>query len=142
MPKQQQKVVGFYKDHGKTKPITKSTAQLNRTKVVRHPQQFHGVNPQGSEKLNRERQRAQVDSNLGKMNNLLRTLNQNLEQRGHEMEDLKNQYDQALQQQDPKKASVVQAQMNRLLFIVQSLAKKRDAVQAKVREFEVVRAKL
>ena len=36
-------VVGFYKDHGKTKPITKSVAQLNRKKVVKGPHRFKGV---------------------------------------------------------------------------------------------------
>lgn len=39
------KVVGFYKDHGKTKPITKSVAQLNRQKVVKGGKQFKGVKP-------------------------------------------------------------------------------------------------
>jgi hypothetical protein len=36
-------VVGFYKDHGKTKPITKSIAQLERKKVVKGPHKFKGV---------------------------------------------------------------------------------------------------
>ena len=39
-------VVGFYKDHGKTKPITKPVAMLNREKIVRSPRKFRGVNPQ------------------------------------------------------------------------------------------------
>jgi hypothetical protein len=147
MPRQQEQkfTVGFYKDHhGNTRPITKSSAQLNRTKVVQHPQQFRGVNPQVAaerEKMMRERQRAQVDGNLNKMNNLCQTLNKNLEQRGREMEDLKGQYDQ-MQVQDPRKAVTIQNQMNRQLFVVQSLAKKRDAVQAKIRELEAMKSKL
>lgn len=36
-------VVGFYKDHGKTKPITKSVAELNRTKFVKGSHRFKGV---------------------------------------------------------------------------------------------------
>jgi hypothetical protein len=38
-------VVGFYKDHGKTKPITKSVAQLKRKKVVKTGRQFRAVGP-------------------------------------------------------------------------------------------------
>jgi hypothetical protein len=38
-------VVGFYKDHGKTKPITKSTAQLKRKKVVSKSKTFSGIKP-------------------------------------------------------------------------------------------------
>jgi len=38
-------VVGFYKDHGKTKPITKSVAQLKRKKVVAGGRKFGGVTP-------------------------------------------------------------------------------------------------
>jgi len=48
MPKQQQRAVGFYKDHGKTKPITKSTAELNRKKVVKNPRRMNAVKPNGS----------------------------------------------------------------------------------------------
>jgi hypothetical protein len=40
-------VVGFYKDNGKTKPITKSVAQLNRKKIVRGSKQFLGIKPKG-----------------------------------------------------------------------------------------------
>jgi hypothetical protein len=36
-------VVGFYRDHGKTKPITKSVAQLERKKVVKDSRKFKGV---------------------------------------------------------------------------------------------------
>lgn len=36
-------VVGFYNDHGKTKPITKSEAELNRKKLVQNPREFKGV---------------------------------------------------------------------------------------------------
>lgn len=51
-------VVGFYKEHGKTKPITKSVAQLNRKKVVESPHGFHVVVPESkrasiSERLER-----------------------------------------------------------------------------------------
>jgi hypothetical protein len=38
-------VVGFYKDHGKTKPITKSAAQVQRKKVVAGGRKFGGVKP-------------------------------------------------------------------------------------------------
>jgi len=36
-------VVGFYTDHGKTKPITKSVAELNRKKLVKGSHRFKGV---------------------------------------------------------------------------------------------------
>lgn len=39
-------VVGFYKDKaGETHPITKSTLELNKKKVVQDPKQFSGVIP-------------------------------------------------------------------------------------------------
>jgi len=38
-------VVGFYKEHGKTKPITKSVAQLKQKKVVAGGRKFGGVKP-------------------------------------------------------------------------------------------------
>jgi hypothetical protein len=38
-------VVGFYKDHGKTKPITKSVAELNRKRFVKSGKQFKNVKP-------------------------------------------------------------------------------------------------
>jgi hypothetical protein len=38
-------VVGFYKDHGKTKPITRSNAKLNQKKNIVNPHKFHGVEP-------------------------------------------------------------------------------------------------
>jgi hypothetical protein len=38
-------VVGFYKDRGKTKPITKSIAQIQRKKVVAGGRKFGGVKP-------------------------------------------------------------------------------------------------
>jgi len=40
-------VVGFYKEHGKTKPITKSVAQLKQKKIVRGSKQFAGIKPKG-----------------------------------------------------------------------------------------------
>lgn len=43
-------VVGFYKDHGKTKPITKSNAQLNRRKNIVGARKFGGVEPGKSRK--------------------------------------------------------------------------------------------
>jgi hypothetical protein len=40
-------VVGFFKDKaGETHPVTKSTVELNRKKVVQNPKQFSGVIPQ------------------------------------------------------------------------------------------------
>lgn len=44
-PKSKGHVIGFYKDHGKTKPITKSDAQLKQKKVVKSGRQFKGVKP-------------------------------------------------------------------------------------------------
>jgi hypothetical protein len=41
--KQAKPVVGFYKDRGKTKPITKSVAELNRKKIIQGSQRFKGV---------------------------------------------------------------------------------------------------
>jgi hypothetical protein len=38
-------VVGFYKEGGKTKPITKPVAQLKRKKIVKDGKHFHGVHP-------------------------------------------------------------------------------------------------
>jgi hypothetical protein len=39
-------VVGFYKDKaGETHPVTKSTVEFNRKKVVQNPKQFSGVIP-------------------------------------------------------------------------------------------------
>jgi hypothetical protein len=38
-------VVGFYKDHGKTKPITKSNAQLNQRKNIVGSHKFRDVGP-------------------------------------------------------------------------------------------------
>jgi hypothetical protein len=43
-------VVGFYKDHGKTKPITKSNAQLNRRKNIVGARKFDNVEPGKSRK--------------------------------------------------------------------------------------------
>lgn len=44
-------VVGFFKDKaGETHPITKSTVELNRKKVVQNPKQFSGVIPQAAAK--------------------------------------------------------------------------------------------
>jgi hypothetical protein len=40
-------LVGFYKERGKTKPITRSTREMNRKKVVKHSKQFRGVKPKG-----------------------------------------------------------------------------------------------
>lgn len=38
-------IVGFYKDHGKTKPITKSNAQLNQRKNIVGSHKFRDVGP-------------------------------------------------------------------------------------------------
>jgi hypothetical protein len=43
-------VVGFYKEHGKTKPITKSNAQLNQRKNIVGARKFGGVEPRKSRK--------------------------------------------------------------------------------------------
>jgi hypothetical protein len=48
LKKRQASVVGFYKDHGKTHPITKSVQELNRKRVVQNPKQFSGVIPQAA----------------------------------------------------------------------------------------------
>lgn len=142
MPKQQQRqnVVGFYKDHGQTKPITKSTAELNRTKVVQQPQRFRGVSPQNDKQL-RERQRAQLDNTIGKMKNIMNVVNTSLERRGHDMEDMKKLYDIAAQD-NPAQAKNIQMKMNRMLFTVQSLARKRDDLQKKISDLESMRSRL
>jgi hypothetical protein len=44
-PKSKGHVVGFYKERGKTKPITKSVAQLKQKKVVAKGRRFNGVKP-------------------------------------------------------------------------------------------------
>lgn len=44
-PKSKGRVVGFYKERGKTKPITKSMAQLKQKKVVAKGRKFGGVKP-------------------------------------------------------------------------------------------------
>jgi len=43
-----QKVVGFYKDEkDRTRPITKSKAELKRKKLIKKPKKFKGVQPKG-----------------------------------------------------------------------------------------------
>jgi len=44
-------VVGFYKDHGKTKPITKSNVQLNQRKNIVGPHKFRDVGPKITQRL-------------------------------------------------------------------------------------------
>jgi len=39
------RAVGFYREDGKTKPITKSAAELNREKIIRGPSAFKNVQP-------------------------------------------------------------------------------------------------
>jgi hypothetical protein len=39
------RVVGFYTEHGKTKPITKPEGELNRTRVIEEPSSFKAVRP-------------------------------------------------------------------------------------------------
>jgi type I site-specific restriction-modification system R (restriction) subunit len=134
-------VVGFYKDHaGETRPITKSVQQLNRTKVIQRPRQFQGVSPQQvaaeREKRRKEQQRMTIERNINGLDKLLQKLNNHLEQRGHDVEEMKKQYDQAQQQQDLKKALQIQNQMNRALITVQLMAKKRDAVQNKLQQLK------
>jgi len=44
-------VVGFYTDEeGEARPITKSTAELNRKKIIRKPKKFSGVKPKAKQK--------------------------------------------------------------------------------------------
>jgi DNA polymerase (family 10) len=45
MMKRSRSVVGFYKERGKTKPITKSAAQLRQKKVVAKSRRFKSVSP-------------------------------------------------------------------------------------------------
>jgi len=45
---EQRAVVGFFKEDGKTKPITKSSAQLKRKKLVKNPKRLNAVKPNGS----------------------------------------------------------------------------------------------
>ena len=44
----QRVVLGFYKEDGTTKPITKSMAQLKRKKLVKNPKRLNAVKPNGS----------------------------------------------------------------------------------------------
>ena len=39
------KAVGFYRDHGEMRPITKSDAKPNRKKVLQNPRGFKGIQP-------------------------------------------------------------------------------------------------
>lgn len=50
--KRKRKVVGFYKDkeNGKVKPITKSSKELKRRKVVKNTRRFKGVQPKWGQK--------------------------------------------------------------------------------------------
>jgi len=43
--KVKRQVVGFYRDKGKTKPITQSVSKLKRKKIVRKPKRFNAVGP-------------------------------------------------------------------------------------------------
>ena len=128
--KQEQTVLGFFKDKsGSTRPITKSAAELNRKKVVQKPKQFQGVNP------NMEKQRRQIQGKIAELTRGINVYNQKLEQYGRDMEAMKNEYQQVVQQ-DPQKAVQIQRRMNKLLFVVTSLAKKRDMFQAKLKELK------
>jgi len=46
--RKQRAVLGFFTEKGKTKPITKSTTQLKRKKVVKNPRRMNAVKPNGS----------------------------------------------------------------------------------------------
>lgn len=46
--KNQRIVLGFFREDGKTKPVTKSRAQLNRKKLVKNPRKMNAVKPNGS----------------------------------------------------------------------------------------------
>ncbi|MDH5634668.1 MAG: hypothetical protein OEY30_02455, partial [Candidatus Bathyarchaeota archaeon] len=47
-------VVGFYTDQeGEARPITKSTDELNREKVIRKPREFRGVKPKQKKTVNK-----------------------------------------------------------------------------------------
>jgi hypothetical protein len=68
-------VVGFYKDHGKTKPITKPAAELNRKKFVKSGRSFGGGEPK--EYKTSISQRLEDNSeNLGVAQNNLQALNE------------------------------------------------------------------
>jgi hypothetical protein len=43
--KQRKAAVGFYRDHGKTKPITRYVDELNRKKIIKNPRFFRAVMP-------------------------------------------------------------------------------------------------
>ena len=130
-------VVGFYKDQaGQTRPITKSVQQLNRTKVIQRSRQFQGVSPQQAAEREKRRKEQQRMNNINGLDKLLQKLNNHLEQRGRDVEEMKKQYDQAQQQQDLKKALQIQNQMNRALATVRLVAQKRDAVQNKLQQLK------
>lgn len=48
-------LVGFYKEDGKTKPITKAVGELNRKKIVKRTRTFRGIKPKGKRSDARKR---------------------------------------------------------------------------------------
>ena len=81
-----QPVVGFYKDmQGRTRPITKSSSELNRKKIVERPRQFKKVPPHQQE-TNRNAQL--LEDQIGKLTeaqNALAELNQQRSEATHEL---------------------------------------------------------
>jgi hypothetical protein len=76
-------VVGFYKDHGKTKPITKSASQLSRRKVIRGGHGFKAVIP----KEDRRKDVAQTLENLMEKLAVAQNSIQTLELQKHQMQE-------------------------------------------------------
>ena len=116
--------VGFFREDGKTKPVTKSVAELNRKKIVQNPRSFQGINPQFA-KINSNIQRCQRDAS---------TLDQHIEKQTANLEAVKAQFQES--QQDPQKALRVEKQLRKTVFIIGSLTKKRARVQARLQELE------
>jgi hypothetical protein len=74
--KQSKTVVGFYRDRdGKTKPITKSIAELNRKKFVKSGRSFRGVEPK-EDKTSIAQRLEDISENLAVAQNNLQALNE------------------------------------------------------------------
>jgi hypothetical protein len=141
MRRQNQKpVVGFFKDRdGKTKPITKSTAELNRKRIVANPRQFRGVSPQQQEQR-RQQQLAKIDQNLQQYNVLDQKLESHIKNQSETLEAQRKEFQQ-LQQTDPGKALRVAQSMKKNEFVLVAMTKKRARIQQKTQELQQLRQK-
>ncbi len=67
-------VVGFYKDHGKTKPITKPLVQLKRRKVVEDVHEFRGITPKEEKRPSIVQRLEDISEDLAMVQNNLQLL--------------------------------------------------------------------